>query len=132
MAARMTTTVAGRARTASVNPLARIEAEHVEGVAIVAVRGEIDVSNGDGVLGTILDTVTLATRCLFLDLSGVEYFDSVGVRLVFDLEQRLSRQQIEFGIVRPPSSYVRKVLELCGAEHLLATFDDRATALENR
>jgi hypothetical protein len=53
----------------------------------------------------------------------------MGVRLAFDLEQRLSRQAIDFGIVRQPSSYVRKVLELAGAEHLLATFDDRATAL---
>jgi anti-anti-sigma factor len=114
-----------------VNPLATIEAEHLEGTTIVAVRGEIDVSNGDAVHSAILDCVTLTTRCLFLDLSSVEYFDSGGVRLAFDLDQRLSHQRIGFGIVRPPSSYVRKVLELSGAEHLLATFDDRGSALDN-
>jgi anti-sigma B factor antagonist len=114
-----------------VKPLASVEAEHVDDVAIVSIAGEIDVSNGDDVRRAILDSVALETRCLLLDLSGVEYFDSVGVRLSFDLDQRLSGQQIDFGIVRPPASYVRKVLELCGAEHLLATFDDRAAALEN-
>ena len=80
----------------------------------------------------ILDSVTLETRCVVLDLSGVRYFDSVGVRLSFDVEQRLSRHGIAFGIVRPARSYVRKVLELCGAEHVLATFDDRDAALDGR
>jgi anti-anti-sigma factor len=113
-----------------VNPLAIIEPEQRDHITLVSIRGEIDVSNGDDVLRRTLDAVTLDTRCLLLDLSGVEYFDSVGVRLSFDLEQRLARQQIDFGIVRPPASYVRKVLELCGAEHLLATFDDRAAAID--
>ena len=49
----------------------------------------------------ILDSVTLETRRLLLDLSGVEYFDSVGVRLSFDLEQRLPGSGSTFGIVRP-------------------------------
>jgi anti-sigma B factor antagonist len=111
-------------------PLAHVESEHVDGVTIVGVRGEIDVSNGDGVQAAILDAVTLETRCVLLDLSGVEYFDSVGVRLAFEVEQRFGGQGIEFGIVRPPASYVRKVLELCGAEEVIDTFDDRAAALD--
>ena len=113
-------------------PLATIDAEQLEAVTIVVVRGEIDVSNGDEVQSAILDAVTLETRCLLLDLTAVEYFDSVGVRLAFDVEQRLSRQGITFGIVRPATSYVRKVLELCGAERLIATFDDRTAALGTR
>lgn len=113
------------------NPLASIDSEQCDDITLVSIRGEIDVSNGDDVLRRTLDAVTLDTRCLLFDLSGVEYFDSVGVRLSFDLEHRLGRQRIDFGIVRPPESYVRKVLDLCGAEHLLATFDDRTAALEN-
>ena len=83
------------------SPLATVELEHLEAVTIVEIRGEIDVSNGDEVQTAVLDAVTLDTRCLLLDLTAVEYFDSVGVRLSFDLEQRLSRQGITFGIVRP-------------------------------
>jgi anti-sigma B factor antagonist len=113
-------------------PLATVELEHLEAVTIVGIRGEIDVSNGDEVQTAVLDAVTLDTRCLLLDLTAVDYFDSVGVRLSFDLEQRLSRQGITFGIVRPSTSYVRKVLELCGAERLIATFDDRTAALGTR
>ena len=112
------------------SPLATIEPEQLAEITIVGVRGEIDVSNGEAVQTAILDSVTLETRCVVLDLSGVRYFDSVGVRLSFDVEQRLSRHGIAFGIVRPARSYVRKVLELCGAEHVLATFDDRDAALE--
>jgi anti-anti-sigma factor len=112
------------------SPLATVETEVAEGVTVVVVRGEIDVSNGDDIQAAILDAVSLDTRYLLLDLGGIEYFDSVGVRLSFDLEQRLSRQGISFAIVRPAASYVRKVLELCGAEHLLRTFDDRTAALD--
>jgi len=114
------------------SPLATVEPEQLEDITIVGVRGEIDVSNGEAVQTAILDSVTLETRCVVLDLSGVRYFDSVGVRLSFDVEQRLSRHGIAFGIVRPARSYVRKVLELCGAEHVLATFDDRDAALDAR
>jgi anti-anti-sigma factor len=110
--------------------LATVLSEHFEATTVVTVRGEIDVSNGDDVQAAILDAVSLETRCLVLDLSDVAYFDSVGVRVTFDVEQRLARQAITFGVVRPADSYIRKVLEICGAEQLLATFDDRATALE--
>ena len=112
--------------------LATVEPEQLEDITIVGVRGEIDISNGEAVQSAILDSVRLETRSVVLDLSGVEYFDSVGVRLSFDVEKRLARHGITFGIVRPARSYVRKVLELCGAEHVLATFDDRDAALDNR
>jgi anti-anti-sigma factor len=112
--------------------LATVLSEDLDATTVVAVRGEIDVSNGEEVQAAILDAVNLHTRCLLLDLSDVAYFDSVGVRVAFDVEQRLARQAISFGVVRPADSYVRKVLEICGAEQLLATFDDRAAALELR
>jgi anti-anti-sigma factor len=114
------------------NQLASVEHEHDDGVTIVAVRGEIDVSNGDDVQSAILDAVTLTTTCVLLDLTDVVYFDSVGVRLAFEVEHRLTRQGIAFAIIRPPTSYIRKVLELCGAEHVLSMFDDRNGALSSR
>ena len=114
------------------NQLAGVHHEQQNGVTIVSVRGEIDVSNGDEVQSAILDAVTLHTTCVLLDLTEVVYFDSVGVRLAFEVEHRLTRQGMAFGIIRPPSSYIRKVLELCGAEHVLPMFDDRTGALANR
>jgi len=105
-------------------PLASVEHEHHDGVTIARVHGEIDVSNGEQVQAQILDGVTLGTRRMILDLSGIEYFDSVGVRLVFELQQRFAGQHIAFALVREPQSYVRKVLELCGAEQVLEVFDD--------
>jgi anti-anti-sigma factor len=113
-------------------PLARIAVERWEHVTVVAVRGEIDVSNGEAVQAGILDAVTFETSCLVLDLSDVAYFDSVGVRLAFEVEQRLGSHGIRLRIVRPAESYVRKVLDLCGADRLIPTFEDRATAIAGR
>jgi anti-anti-sigma factor len=112
--------------------LATVLSEELDATTVVTIRGEIDVSNGDEIHAAILDAVSLQTRCLLLDLSDVAYFDSVGVRVAFDLDERLSRQAITFGVVRPANSYVRKVLEMCGAEQLLATYDDREAALDLR
>ena len=114
------------------NQLATVHHEDNDDVTIVAVQGEIDVSNGDDVQSAVLDAVSLHTTRVLLDLTDVVYFDSVGVRLAFEVEHRLTRQGIAFGIIRPPSSYIRKVLDLCGAEHVLPMYDDRALALASR
>src|SRR5262249_27759937 len=98
--------------------LATVLSEDLDSTTVVTVRGEIDVSNRDEIHTGILGAGSLNTRCLLLDLSVVGYSDSVGGRLAFDLEQRLSRQAIAFGVARPADSYVRKVLEMCGAEQL--------------
>jgi len=110
------------------SPIATVEHEQVDAVTVVRVRGEIDVSNGEEIQAAILDGVTLETQRVVLDLTNVDYFDSVGVRLAFDLQQRLAGQRIAFAIVREQRSYVRKVLELCGAEQLLDVFDSVADA----
>lgn len=110
------------------SPLATIAHELTGDSLVVTVRGEIDVSNGEDMHAAVLDCVTLDTRRVALDLTEVEYFDSVGVRLVFDFHQRLAGQGIRFCVVRPPDSYVCKVLELCGADQVVAAHDDLASA----
>lgn len=110
--------------------LATVRREDADGVTVVVVSGEIDLSNGEEVETAIIGAVAVGTRTLLLDLSGVSYFDSVGVRLVFDVQQRLARRRIAFCVVRPPASHVRKVLDLVGAERVLATYDDVRSAVE--
>lgn len=109
--------------------LATVRREDADGVTVVVVSGEIDLSNGEEIENAILEAVAVGTRTLLLDLSGVSYFDSVGVRLLFDVQQRLARRRIDFCIVRSPASHVRKVLDLVGAERVLATYDDVGSAV---
>lgn len=110
------------------SPLATVDHEQLDEVTVVHVRGEIDVSNGEEIQSAVLDRVMFDTQRVVLDLTSVEYFDSVGVRLAFELQQRLDGQRIGFAIVRDQGSYVRKVLELCGAEQVLDVFDDLGAA----
>lgn len=122
------TVVAGSAERGTMGPLASVEHVRLDDVVVVRVRGEIDVSNGDEIFASALEAVTSDTSRVVVDLSEVEYFDSVGVRLVFELQRRLSSQGMTLAVARNHQSYVRKILALCGAEEVLPVFDDVETA----
>ena len=79
------------------NPLADITTEDQRAPAVVAhVEGEIDLSNVDEIRALLVDAVGHDTEHLILDLTGTTYLDSTGVRLLFELAERLQgrRQQL--------------------------------------
>ena len=82
--------------------------------ARIALFGEIDMANADEVeqqiLGAIGNQLTAAT----IDLSGLEYIDSAGLRVLFTLGSRLDVLQITLRIVVPTGSSIRRVIDLSG------------------
>jgi anti-anti-sigma factor len=85
-----------------------------DGIRTVAVTGEIDLSNADGVEDCILDLISNDLVGIVLDLTGVTYLDSTGLKLLFTLATRLDISQIELALVVADDSPVRRVLELSG------------------
>ena len=55
----------------------RVDISHVDGLATVAVEGEIDLSTA-GILGCALDELEPSERVL-VDLAGVDFMDSRGL-----------------------------------------------------
>lgn len=86
----------------------------VERVRTLAVTGEIDLSNVAAVEDRILDATSNDLLGLVLDLTGVEYLDSTGLKLLFTLAVRLEISQITLELVVAPGSSVQRVLELSG------------------
>ncbi|GII60768.1 anti-anti-sigma factor [Sphaerisporangium krabiense] len=62
-------------------PLTVVASERPDGTPVLAVTGEIDMSNA-GVLDDALTTST-GDGALLVDLSGVEYLDSAGLTVLF-------------------------------------------------
>ncbi len=85
-----------------------------DGIRTVALSGEIDLSNAVGVEDRILDVTTNDLLGLVLDLTGVTYLDSTGLKLLFTLATRLEISQIELELVVADDSPVRRVLDLSG------------------
>jgi stage II sporulation protein AA (anti-sigma F factor antagonist) len=83
-----------------------------EQVPVARVTGEIDVANAADVAAQLSAAVSNAAHGLVVDLAGVEYVDSAGLRGLLDLAVRMRRRGQRLAAVAPEGSPVRRVLEL--------------------
>ena len=83
-----------------------------DGRAVVAVRGEIDLSTRDQLWNAIEDGLAYGRR-LVIDMSETEFIDSVGLGLLAQAHLRL-RSNGEVLELQGPNSFTRRVLDLSG------------------
>jgi anti-anti-sigma factor len=94
--------------------LARVEMDRSGQRAVIAIHGEIDISNAQEVSAAIESLMPNAAETLVIDLSGTTYLDSAGVQLLFLLAQRLQTRRQALELVVPEEAPIRAVLELTG------------------
>ncbi len=95
---------------------------------LITVEGRVDSSTADQ-LGTALNgQIDSGTLNLVVDLSGVEYMSSGGVR---ELVAGLKRVKKDGGDLRlcALSERVREVMRLAGLDTVFEIFDDQVTAV---
>jgi anti-anti-sigma factor len=113
-----------------VSDLARVESERRGDSCVIAIEGEIDLSNAATVSEEIEHLIPPDLADIVLDLSGTGYLDSAGISLLVRLAQRLRSRRQRIRIVVPEDSAIRAVLELAGLTELLpmsTTFEDGGT-----
>ncbi len=82
--------------------------------ARIALFGEIDMANADEVEEQILGAIGNQLTAVTIDLGGLEYIDSAGLRVLFTLGSRLDILQIALRLVVPTGSSIRRVIDLSG------------------
>jgi anti-anti-sigma factor len=101
--------------------LASLTVEPIRDDAVrIAVSGEIDLSNAAVVERQILDAIPNRLDEVVLDLSGLEYIDSAGLRLLFTLGMRLTTLQIAVVLIVPTDSPVRRMIEIAGVAEAMS------------
>ncbi|WP_019814674.1 STAS domain-containing protein [Saccharomonospora saliphila] len=80
----------------------------------IAVSGEIDLSNSDVVQQKIFASIDNRLVEVRLDLAGLKYLDSAGLRVLFALAERLKLLQTSCTVLSPVGSPTRRVLEMAG------------------
>lgn len=100
-----------------------------DGTPVAAISGEIDLSNADSVLDQLEQAVEAGARGLVVDLGGVEYLDSTGVRLLVRLVRVLASSDLELRLVVPAGAPIRRVLELANIEAALPVDETTDDAL---
>jgi anti-anti-sigma factor len=81
---------------------------------VARLTGAVDLSNVEDLGRLVEGSVSNRARGLVLDLSGVSYLDSTGLRLIFRLARRLGDRQQRLRLVVPDDSRIRRVLTLAG------------------
>jgi anti-sigma B factor antagonist len=90
---------------------------------ILAVEGELDLSSIP-VLARHLDgQIGGVRKALTVDLSGVTFMDSSGLRLLIELSERAQREQWALSLVAPRHESANLVLRMTGADSALP-FED--------
>jgi anti-anti-sigma factor len=84
---------------------------HVDGTLVYVLEGHIDMATADAMLERLIGVASSCDGDLVLDMSGVRFMDSNGVRVLLRLRDELSG--LGHGLqVKNPSSTVRRVLEV--------------------
>jgi anti-sigma B factor antagonist len=94
----------------STRALFRVEVQPDRERVIVAPHGEIDISTVDTLRTRIEELEQSGFEHLLLDLRGVEFLDTTGLRLIIE---QTRRTDVEFGVI-PGAAPVQRVFEISG------------------
>jgi anti-anti-sigma factor len=113
---------------AETTALAEIERAEREGVRVVEVVGEVDVSNV-GALERAAHGLSNEALGVVVDLSRATYIDSATIGVLFRLRSRLNRRGQVLRVVCAPGSNAWRVLELTGFDRHLHPEENRDAAI---
>jgi anti-anti-sigma factor len=99
--------------------LASVLVEELGDFQVVRLAGEVDISNADQLEMEISGVVRNDAVGLVLDLSGIEFMDSAGIRMLFDLRTRLGARRQRLTLAVPQDSLIRGSLVVTEVDRLL-------------
>jgi anti-anti-sigma factor len=97
---------------------------------VVRLAGEVDISNAAKLEESISDAVPNDVAGLVLDLSETDYLDSAGIRMLFELSQRLEGRRQSLRLVVPHGSLIRHALIVTEVEQAMGLHEMVDEALE--
>ena len=93
------------------------------GVAVLALKGELDISGIARVEEELRQVEEKSPGAVVLDLRGLTFMDSSGLRLVLEADMRARREARRFAIVPGPES-VHRVFLIALLDKRLEFVDD--------
>ena len=114
-------------------PFETSAAELEDGVRVIAVRGELDLSTAPDLEPALEEATSSGDASVLIDLSACEFIDSTGIALIVRAWQRLDRAGGGDGAGRvvlcSDNDQVRRVLGITGLELSIPIHGTRDEAL---
>lgn len=102
-----------------------IETREAGGVSVLALTGEFDLAGVQKFEGMLKSLESQAPDVLAVDLNGLQFMDSSGLRVLVTAHARAADGGPQFAIVRAPEgSEVAKILDIAGVEQQLNVLDE--------
>jgi anti-sigma B factor antagonist len=105
-----------------------IVVENHKRCSVVTVSGRVDSSNANNLDNTLKELLDTETANIILELSGVEYMSSAGLRAIVSALRDAKKKRGDVKVVTP-SDRVAEVFSLAGLLPLFETFDDLTAAV---
>lgn len=97
----------------------RIQTDEVDGVTVLVVAGELDITATAQVTDALTAGCSLAKDRLVVDISGLAFMDVAGLRVLLREHHRLPGEGRAGIVVRGASGIVRRLFVLTGSTSLL-------------
>jgi anti-sigma B factor antagonist len=111
--------------------LADLGIEVVDRIVVVRLVGEIDMSNAGELGSAISDRVTNEMLGLALDVTNLEYIDSAGIQLVFELRTQLKNRGQEMRLVVPAHATIAKTLQIVDIPRIVGVSESTQEAIDS-
>ena len=102
--------------------------EHVDGRLVVEITGRLDTGTAPAFDAQMAPLLAEARPRILLDLTGVSYISSAGLRSILQLIKHAAAHGGRVGIFGAPP-HIQEVIEISGFPALVDVFADRAGAL---
>jgi anti-anti-sigma factor len=94
--------------------VAGIRARVEDGVPVITISGELDLSNVDRIQAAIGAAAGGERQRIIFEAADLEYMDSSGIALLVTVARQVADVEI-----RQPTDIVRRIIEISGVDHIL-------------
>ena len=108
--------------------LARLQVSRRGPVTVLGIAGELDISNIGEVRGVVAD-LSNHELGLVLDFTELEYLDSTGISLLYEMARRLRQRDQELVVVCPVQAPPRRAIEITGLGAQTRVFEELEPAM---
>ena len=113
----------------AVPPAFAVGAREVDGVCVLEVVGELDLSTAPTLCARVGRTFGTRSSRVLIDLSRLEFCDSTGLRALFGAVQEARIHRVRLRIVPPSAKAAVRVFEIAGGAEFLPLTNSAAVGL---
>lgn len=91
--------------------------------AVLAVKGEIDVSNVEEFGRNVDECLRTSCRVVSMDMAGLTFIDSSGLRIIVEANKRLRERDGQL-VIKDPPAILRRIVEVSGLTDFFGLTDE--------